>query len=137
MSEMTGRCLCGAISYAFDGEPMMTAICHCDDCQRQSGAAFSVNVVVDRAELSVTGEPKVFNTTGEDTGELRDRMFCGECGSVLFSVLREADDMMIIKAGTLDDKSGVLPEMELWTERAQGWRGGEEERGEFPRGIPT
>ncbi len=41
----TGRCLCGAVTWELTGDLITTAICHCDHCQRQSGGAFSVNLV--------------------------------------------------------------------------------------------
>jgi hypothetical protein len=42
---LTGRCLCGSVTYRLTGEPMATVVCHCNHCQRQSGAAFSVNLI--------------------------------------------------------------------------------------------
>ena len=44
----TGRCLCGAVTWELSGDLIMTAICHCDHCQRQSGGAFSVNLIAAR-----------------------------------------------------------------------------------------
>ena len=44
--SQTGRCLCGQITYEISGDLIATAVCHCDHCQRQSGGAFSVNLVV-------------------------------------------------------------------------------------------
>jgi hypothetical protein len=71
--------------------PTLTAICHCADCQRSSGSAFSVVVGVPHDSLRFTGdEPKVYDTMGEDGGELAHRSFCGTCGSPIMSTL---DDM--------------------------------------------
>lgn len=144
MSDPTisGHCVCGAVTYSAPAgtEPMMTAICHCDDCKRSSGAPFSLNVVIDRDVLELRGDAlKTFKTVGADTGLPRERMFCGDCGSQVLTVLDEAQEMAIIKAGTLDDASWVQPEMEVFTECAQPWvhDEGAEERGMFPRGIPT
>ena len=120
-ARSTGHCLCGGVSYAFEGEPAMVAICHCDDCQRHSGAAFSVNVVVPTAALAIEGSPRVHETIGSDSGQTRRRLFCGDCGSPMFTVLTEQPDIVIIKAGTLDDRSAVAPTIEMWCRRAQGW----------------
>jgi hypothetical protein len=133
-----GRCLCGNITYSADADPAAVVMCHCHDCQRQSGAPFSLNIVVDRAAFTIDGDSlKTYETVGEESGEKRERMFCADCGSTMLSILAEADDMAIIKAGTLDDASWVMPEMEVWCEERQPWLENGEERGEFPRGLPT
>jgi hypothetical protein len=36
---LDGRCLCGCLTYRCDGEPLVTVVCHCKDCQRQTGSA--------------------------------------------------------------------------------------------------
>ena len=74
----TGRCLCGEVTYELDGDLIATAVCHCDHCQRQSGAAFSVNLIAHESQLTVYGELQTY----EETGELNDgvyvrRRFCG------------------------------------------------------------
>lgn len=133
-----GRCLCGNITYSADADPAAVVICHCDECQRQSGAPFSLNVVVDRDAFTISGDTlTTYVTVGTDSGENRDRMFCSTCGSTVLSILAEADDMAIIKAGTLDDRSWLMPEMEVWCETRHPWITTGEERGEFPRGLPT
>jgi hypothetical protein len=140
MTAKTGRCLCGSVTYSFDSEPMMVALCHCEDCQRQSGAPFSLNVAIDRASLTLDGESlRTYETIGADTGEKRERIFCATCGSPLVSILAEADDMAFLKAGTLDDRSWLAPELEVFTDSAHPWFHAEEpeERGLFPRSIPT
>lgn len=135
---ITGRCLCGAVTYRCDGEPMSTAICHCDDCQRASGSTFSILAIFDSDDFHVEGDSlATFVTVGDETGEQRERKFCSACGSPIVSILAEAPDMAVVKAGTLDDRSWLAPEMEVWCDSAQAWFGAGEERGEFPRGIPT
>ena len=46
MPQISGSCLCGAIKYTCVGPAVMTAMCHCTNCQKQSGSAFSINVIV-------------------------------------------------------------------------------------------
>ena len=121
MRTTSGRCLCGSVSYRFDARPDATVLCHCDDCQRHSGAAFSVNVLVPREAVRITGTPRSYQTTGSENGELRDRLFCGDCGTPIFTVMHERPGLMIVKAGTLDDRSGLNPSAEVWWRRAQDW----------------
>ena len=139
MGKLDGHCLCGAISYKSEAEPIITGICHCADCRRSTGTAFSVIVGVGLEDVEVTGTPKVYETMGEDRGAPAFRNFCGECGSPVFSILGDADDVMWIKAGTLDDASWIEPELEAWTESALPFAltAEREDRGYFPRGLPT
>jgi hypothetical protein len=46
MPKIEGSCLCGSVKYSSDSEPVMTAVCHCENCQRQTGTAFSIIVGV-------------------------------------------------------------------------------------------
>src|SRR5438105_14748840 len=74
---ITGRCLCGGVTYSADAEPTVQAVCHCADCQRQTGNPFSVIVGVPRAAFKVEGSTLAsFATTGEDHGRETHRNFC-------------------------------------------------------------
>lgn len=120
--SMTGRCLCGKVTYTLEGDPMATAVCHCSHCQRQSGAAFSVNVIAHESQLQVTGTLDTY----EERGELGDdvyvrRRFCGSCGSPIVSEIAKSAGIVAVKAGTLDDKAGVKPTVEVWCVDRQPW----------------
>lgn len=118
----TGRCLCGSVSYELSGDILATAVCHCDHCQRQSGGAFSVNLVVHESQLAVDGELAEYMETGEnDDGEYVARRFCGTCGSPIVSALLGTEGIVAVKAGTLDDKSAVEPGVQAWCEHKQPW----------------
>ena len=136
MAKLDGHCLCGQIVYTADAEPVMTAVCHCADCQRQTGTTFSPVVAVPRSQLHIEGTPMVFQTMGDDRGEPAYRHFCGHCGSPIMSVLADMDELAWIKAGTLDDKSWLNPTLEVWTDSAQPWLQAPAERQTFPR-SPT
>jgi hypothetical protein len=118
----TGRCLCGAVTYELSGDPIATAVCHCSHCQRQSGGAFSVNLIAHESQLAVSGTL----TTFEDRGEHGDdvyvrRRFCGTCGSPIVSELAKSAGIIAVKAGTLDDTSAVQPGIEAWCVDRQPW----------------
>lgn len=118
----TGRCLCGAVTFELSGDLIATAICHCDHCQRQSGGAFSVNLVAHESQLTLHGELKTY----EERGELGDdvyvrRRFCPECGSPIVSELAKTPGVIAVKAGVLDDRSTVLPNVEVWCVDRQPW----------------
>src|SRR3546814_12092433 len=74
----TGRCLCGEVTYEISGDPIATAVCHCEHCQRQSGGAFSVNVVMPASQLTISGTLQTYENTNEDGSEVYvRRRFCG------------------------------------------------------------
>ncbi|OGM51367.1 DUF636 domain protein [Aspergillus bombycis] len=99
---LAGSCLCGAIAYASDSEPLVTALCHCVDCQKWTGGAFTSNVIVPRTSFKVTkGEPSFYDITGA-SGKNNRHFFCSKCGSSLFTELDLMADKTVIKAGTLD-----------------------------------
>lgn len=132
MPELQGRCLCGQFSYESNAAPLATMICHCKNCQRQSGAAFSVNVVVPADAVTTKGELKVFHDKA-DSGNTVDREFCATCGTPIFSRLSANPGIAIIKAGTLDDTSGLAPGGEVWCDSAQSWVKPMVEGARFPR----
>lgn len=116
-SEKTGRCLCGAIVYEILGPVQMTALCHCRNCQRQSGTAYSIITGVLKSDYRQTGETRIFQDTG-DSGRRVERHFCGACGSPILSIIEPLPDMLFIKAGTLDDISELQPAIEVYCDSA-------------------
>src|SRR5439155_943819 len=100
---ITGRCLCGAVTYSVDADPVVQAACHCTDCQRQTGSPFSVVVGVPRSAFDVKGSTLAsFATIDTDHGGETQRSFCNKCGSPVFSIAAVAPELAFIKAGTLD-----------------------------------
>lgn len=120
MNGKSGRCLCGRISYTVTGEPLATAVCHCKNCQRQSGGAFSVNVIIEDIRLEIIGELTTFEDLG-DSGNKVYRRFCGACGSPILSALGGMPGLVALKAGTLDDVSGIQPSLQVWCDSKQDW----------------
>jgi len=120
MTHRHGGCLCGAVRYEIKGAPVMTVLCHCSHCKRQSGAMFSTNVAVAEADYAQHGETKVYHDTG-DTGQPVDRYFCGNCGSPILTRAAAFAGLALVKAGTLDDVSWLDPKVEVYADRAVGW----------------
>ncbi|MGE4324093.1 MAG: GFA family protein [Sphingobium sp.] len=118
--SLEGGCLCGQVRYASSSDPVATAVCHCRNCQKQGGAAFSIVAVVPSASVTVTGALKTFDDQG-DSGGVVHRQFCPECGSPIFSRIPTMPDVTIIKAGTLDDVSTLTPQVQVWCQSMQPW----------------
>lgn len=136
MGKLDGSCLCGNVTYTCDADPIASANCHCRDCQRSSGAAFSTVVMVPEDSIDISGDTlAVFQTVGDDHGKTAYRHFCSNCGSQLITRSDGFPGAVFIKAGTLDDSSLVRPAMDVWADSKQSWS----EHGErftLPRG-PT
>jgi hypothetical protein len=126
MPQIVGGCLCGKVRYSANAEPVFVGVCHCRDCQKFSGSAFSVVVALPKTALSVQGKMNTFQKPG-DTGKMTERRFCPECGSPVVEEVAAMPDIVMIGAGTLDDASWVKPGMQIYCDSAQPWvelRGG-------------
>jgi hypothetical protein len=122
MTNIVGGCLCGAVRYESEAEPVLTAVCHCRDCQKQTSSAFSVLVVLPKDSLRTEGGALAsVQTVGEDTGLRTTRRFCPECGSAIVSAVGATPELEWLKAGTLDDTSWLRPQMHIWVSSAQPW----------------
>lgn len=117
---MQGGCLCGQIRYRIIAAPFATMICHCANCRKQSGGAFSVNLVVPDGALELLGEESVFEDVGE-SGLPVHRHFCGGCGSPVRSRLDAMPGISAVKAGTLDDGSDVMPQIQIYGAGRLAW----------------
>lgn len=120
MADREGGCLCGQVRYTLKSEPVVTAVCHCTHCQKQSGGMFSTNLGLPEADYEQRGQTKVFTDTG-DSGQPVLRHFCGECGSPILSKVSAMPGFVLVKAGTLDDLSGLKPSLEVYTDHAADW----------------
>jgi len=122
VTNIAGGCLCGAVRYESEAEPVLTALCHCRDCQKQTSSAFSVLVALPKGSLRTEGRALAsVETVGEDTGLPTTRRFCSGCGSAIVSDVGATPDLEWLKAGTLDDASWLRPQMHMWSSRAQPW----------------
>ncbi len=117
---MTGQCLCGAVSYKVEGDLQMTGVCHCKNCQRQAGTAYSVLFAVGDDQIKIDGDLTTYDDTA-DSGNVVQRHFCPKCGSPIKSSLPTQPGVTFIKAGTLDDTSVLKPQVHFWTGSKQDW----------------
>ncbi|HEX7791946.1 MAG TPA: GFA family protein [Afipia sp.] len=116
----TGGCLCGGIRYEIHAEPLLSAVCHCRHCQRQSGAAFSVVSAFPASAYMQTGVTRIFADKG-DSGKSVARHFCPDCGSPIASVAEAIPDVVLIKAASLDAFADILPTAEVYCDNALPW----------------
>jgi hypothetical protein len=118
---LKGGCQCGAVRYEIRAAPSTLYVCHCTDCQRQSGSAFSMSMLVPRDALVITaGTPREWQRRHE-SGRLIDCVFCGDCGTRLYHKPTRAPQVAILKPGTLDEARSLSPVGHIWTRSAQAW----------------
>jgi hypothetical protein len=111
-----GGCQCGSVRYRLEAEPLGLAVCHCRDCQRQSGSAFALSLDVPKGAFrQLSGQLTTF-TTVCDSGRAKDCAFCSSCGTRIY---HQGEWGMSIKAGTLDDTFSLIPQAHHWTKRKQ------------------
>lgn len=120
MRDITGGCLCGKVRYTTTADPAVVAVCHCKNCQRQSGTAFGTVVGVPRGTLNVIGSLKTYEDRSE-SGNAMHRRFCPECGSRVTVDGDAFPELTFVMAGTLDDTSWVDPTVQFWCSSAQPW----------------
>jgi hypothetical protein len=116
VTKFSGGCLCGQVRYEVTGDPVRVVNCHCDDCRRVTGAAFATNVFVNADELKITqGEPRAFEHVS-DSGKKRNKEFCPNCGSQLFSYTI-GSPLKSLKVGSVDDARFLKPTANLYWSR--------------------
>ncbi len=121
-NPITGQCLCGKVQYSLAEAPAMAGVCHCKNCQRQAGSAFSTLAGVPKDGLNFTqGEPKLYLDADTDSGSTVQRFFCGNCGSPIYSAIDSMPDMVFLKTGTLDDTATFEPQFHAWCDSKQPW----------------
>jgi len=117
-----GGCACGAVRYRLTSEPMIVHCCHCLNCQRQTGSAFVINLLLeaDRVEL-LAGEPVPVDVPRDD-GNAQRVYRCPGCQVALFSEYG-SPEVRFVRAGTLDDPSSVSPDVHIFTKSKLDWVG--------------
>jgi hypothetical protein len=115
-----GGCSCGAVRYGLTSEPLFTHCCHCRNCQRQTGSAFVVNVLIesDRVKL-LAGDPQPVDVPRDD-GSAQRIYRCPTCQVAVFSQYTHPG-IRFVRAGTLDDPSSVTPDVHIYTRSKLGW----------------
>ena len=113
MSEFTGSCHCGEISYTFSGEPLRQVNCHCKNCRKTSGGPYLANIFVSEDNLLIKGSPKVYQHLA-DSGNQMSKKFCGNCGAQMFSLGSGRPGIVIIRGGTIDNLEIIQPTLNIF-----------------------
>ena len=113
---------CGAVRFRLTSAPLLVRCCHCRWCQRETGASFALNAMIeaDRAEL-VKGDVEVV-LTPSNSGKGQKITRCAHCRIALWSSYAGAGDAVrFVRVGTLDDPDRLPPDVHIFTESKQPW----------------
>ncbi|TLZ34240.1 MAG: GFA family protein [Gammaproteobacteria bacterium] len=117
-----GGCTCRAVRFSLTSRPLIVHCCHCRWCQRESGASFALNAVIeaDRVVL-VRGSPELV-VTPSNSGKGQKIARCPACRVALWSTYAGAGDALrFVRVGTLDDPDCLQPDIHIYTESKQPW----------------
>ncbi len=117
---ITGGCLCKAVRYSLSAQPIVIRQCWCRDCQYWASGFATVNLVFPVAALTITGPLSQFVSLA-DSGNRMTRGFCSTCGTPVTSAAESRPELVIIRAGTLDDTSIARASLSIWTNSAPEW----------------
>jgi hypothetical protein len=117
-----GGCSCRAVRYALLARPLIVHCCHCRWCQRESGAAFALNALIESDRLALQcGRPELVPTPSE-SGKGQRVARCPTCRVALWSHYSGLGDVMsFVRVGTLDDPDRFPPDVHIYTESKQPW----------------
>jgi hypothetical protein len=118
--RLEGGCSCGAVRYRLDSEPLFVHCCHCLNCQRQTGSAFVINLLVEADRVAVAaGAPRPVEVPRDD-GSPQRIYRCTDCQVAVFSEYGWPE-LLFVRAGTLDDPSAVEPDVHIFTRSKLPW----------------
>lgn len=117
---ITGGCLCGAVRYEIEAEPVVIRTCWCTDCQKFAAGNATVNVVFPAEAVAIVGELTGYASVA-DSGNRMRRGFCPTCGTPVTTGSEARPHLLGIRAGTLDDPETGKPHMTIWTKSAPSW----------------
>ena len=116
---LTGGCLCGGVRFRVDAPLVVATYCHCKRCQRRTGTAASAQARIQPGSLTVTQGEELIRTYAPPDGF--PKLFCGACGSALWSRSPDDPGIMSVRLGAFDDDPGIRPSLRQFCAYAAAW----------------
>ena len=113
MYIFSGNCLCGNVTYKCYVKPKTIFNCHCEDCRRATGSVFGTNLFVPENEVKISGNLSSYSHKS-DSGSTMTKMFCSNCGSLMFGRNSAKKNIMSIRAGTVIQLDLIKPEINVF-----------------------
>jgi len=117
-----GHCTCGQVRYRMTSRPLFVHCCHCRWCQRETGASFALNAMIeaDRVEL-LQGDVEAV-VTPSLSGKGQKIVRCPRCHIAVWSHYAGAGDAVcFVRVGTLDEPDRLPPDIHIFTASKQPW----------------
>jgi hypothetical protein len=114
---LAGKCLCGTVHYEVADEFRYSLNCHCSNCRRATGAAFKPFAGIERGKLRITCGAAYLLIFGDESAH---DAHCGKCGSLLYSLVREAS-FVHVTLGTLVDSPSIRPTAHIFAGSKAPW----------------
>jgi len=125
-----GGCLCGAVRFRAEGEPLNVRVCHCRNCQKAMGSPFYARAMFPQTALAVEGE-----TSRYATSPRVERVFCTKCGTRLFSWRTDGTAAGVALA-TFDDRNAFAPTEHIWVSMKMDWVKIEDHLPQYQESVP-
>ena len=134
MTEISGSCLCGNVSYKGDGDIKMIINCHCTDCQQATGSVHGTMVFVGEDAVTFSGNAAQYDHPA-DSGNTLSKIFCSNCGSQVAGKNTGRAGVLGLRAGCLDQKDLIAPGANIYCDSAVASTAMNPELKKFP-GMP-
>ena len=120
MSGLEGGCACGELRYRLTASPMFVHCCHCLNCQRQTGSAFVLNMLIEASRVERLGGIPTGVDVPREHGP--HRVFrCAKCQVAVWSEYGGRSEVLFVRAGTLDEPAAVSPDVHIYTRSKLPW----------------
>jgi len=116
---LTGGCLCGGVRFRIDAPLVVASYCHCTRCQRRTGTASSAQARIAPGSLAITQGTELVREYRPPDGFAK--MFCGACGSALWSRSQDDPDVISVRLGAFDTDPGIRPSWRQFVAYAAPW----------------
>jgi hypothetical protein len=118
--QREGGCACGAVRYRLTSDPLFTHCCHCLNCQRQTGCAFVINLLIEADRVELLGRDPQPIDVPRDDGSTQRIFRCPTCQVTVFSEYGRPE-VRFVRGGTLDQPSGITPDVHIYTRSKLRW----------------
>lgn len=117
-----GGCACRAVRYRMTSRPMIVHCCHCTWCQRESGAAFALNAMIESDRVQLMQGQLEWVDTPSNSGKGQKVARCPVCRIALWSHYAGAGTKLaFVRVGTLDQPGAMPPDVHIFTSTKQPW----------------
>lgn len=126
-----GGCTCGDVRYQLESAPLIVHCCHCRWCQRESGAAFALNAMIESDRVSNLGIQPDIVATPSESGRGQQIARCPRCRVAVWSHYAGSGPVTtFVRVGTLDKPDLLPPDVHIFTASRQSWV-------TLPPGVPA